>query len=88
MPPSIISSFQGDAQAFQASLSSIPGVTPVLNVPIFDCPDDVCFVGRPQLNFNLIAALRLRVLEKQIKSTSAGLDSLLIPKDQIPQSQN
>ena len=49
-----------------------------LDVPIFDCADDVGFVRRAELDFDLVAPLRLGVLQQEVKTTRARLHALFV----------
>ena len=58
-----------------------------LDIPIFDGPDDMCFVRSPKLHFHFVTPTRFRVLEKKIESSSARLWPLLIFQNDISQAE-
>ena len=59
-----------------------------LDVPVFDRADDMRLVRRPELEFDLVAPLRLRVLKQQIEATGARLDAFLVPKHEGAEAQD
>jgi hypothetical protein len=66
----------------------ILGIPFPLNIPIFDRSDDMGFVRGAQLDLDLVAVTRVRMLRQKVQPPGSRLDSFLIFKYQIAQAQD
>ena len=57
------------------------------DIPILDSSNDVSLVRSTQLDFHLIAAPCLRILEEKVQSAGTRLRPLLIPHSEVAQAK-
>src|SRR5207249_2915335 len=54
-----------------------------LYIPILNGANNVTFVGRPQLNLDLVSSGQVGMLQKEVKTTRPGLDSFLVLQNEL-----
>ncbi len=59
-----------------------------LDVPVLEGPNDVRFIERSELDLNLLSTFRIGILKEQVKAATAGLDPLLLKKDQVAEPED
>jgi hypothetical protein len=63
------------------------GIPLPLDVPVLDGADDVRLVRLAELDLNLAPPVPVGILEQEVEPSGAGLGSLTIPEDEVPETQ-